>query len=198
VIDARLFISRCAVLTAAFAMPLWAQAAGGGLTSAQLQRLRQTNVPVVGVSPVPPGFHVKQAEPLPGGRSYRIVYANAAGATITFEAGQLGGSAAAKPTPAPKRGFLQKLFGTKAPKLPGTANTGTSGTSSETEGQGTSAIVADSALIGPIRFVPAGACLRGTNDASKAQLRSVQVRVSGCNFDDPDTLVAAYKHAHRF
>jgi uncharacterized protein YajQ (UPF0234 family) len=39
--------------------------------------------------------------------------------------------------------------------------------------------------------------LRGVADASKAQVHGEQFRVSGCNFDDPDLLIAAYRHARR-
>jgi hypothetical protein len=143
---------------------------------------------------------VTSAAPLPGGRSYRIVYKNRAGASITFEVGRLSGGPTAVATPAPKRGFLQRMFGgaSKIAHAP-TAGASPSGTTAgETEGQGTSAIVADSALIGPVRFTPAGQCLSGVADATKAQVHGVQVRVSGCNFDDPDTLIGAYKSAHRY
>jgi hypothetical protein len=202
VINARLFVTRCAVfaVACAAAMLAAAQAGPGGLTNAQLQGLRRLNLPVIAPSPVPTGFHVAKAEPLPGGRAYRIVYVNKDGASITFEVGQLAGEQTPVPTAAPKHGFLQRVFGgaSKIVRPPSPSSTGSSGTSNEAEGQATSAIVADSALIGPVRFTPAGECLRGTADSSKGQLRGVQVRVSGCNFDDPDTLVRTYQHARRF
>ena len=201
-IYARLFLTRCAAFAVACAvlMPASAEAAGGGLSNAQLQRLRRLNLPVIAPSAVPSGFHVTKAEALPGGRSYRIVYVNKAGASITFEVGQLSGRQVAAATPAPKRGFLQRLLGgtSKIARAPSAGSSPSSGTAGEAEGQGTSAIVADSRVIGPVRFTPTGQCLQGTADSSKAQVHGVQVRVSGCNFDDPDTLIGAYKSAHRY
>lgn len=200
-IYARLFLTRSAVFAAACAaMLVSAQAAGSGLSKAQLQNLHRLNLPVIALTAVPAGFAVTKAEALPGGRSYHIVYANKkTGESITFEVGQLsGGQTAAAATPAPKHGFLQRLFGGKMPKAPSSGSSQSTGTSNEAEGQGTSAIVADSRVIGPIRFTPAGECLRGTADSSKAQVHGVQVRVSGCKFDDPDTLIGAYKGARRY
>jgi hypothetical protein len=198
----RLFLTRCAVITGAYSALVLAsaEAGNGGLSSAQLQRLHRLHLPVIAPSAVPPGFRVTKAEPLPGGHAYRIVYANSAGASITFEVGQLSGGQVAAATPAPKRGFLQRLLGgaKKAVAGPSTAPGQSSGTAGEAEGQGTSAIVADSKVIGPVRFTPTGQCLQGTADSSKAQVHGVQVRVSGCNFDDPDTLIGAYKSAHRY
>ena len=201
-IYARLLLTRCAVVAALCAAltPAASVAAGsGGLSSAQLQRLHRLNLPVIAPSALPAGFHVTKAEALPGGRSYRIVYVKG-DASITFEVGQLSGAVAAAATPAPKRGFLQRMFGSasKIARGPSAAATPSSATAGETEGQGTTAIVADSRLIGPVRFTPTGQCLQGTADSTKAQVHGVQVRVSGCNFDDPDTLIGAYKSAHRY
>jgi hypothetical protein len=135
-------------------------------------------------------------------KTYKIVYQSTAGATIVFEGHQLyggagQGAAAAAPTTAPKRGrgLFQRLFaGAKAAPA---ATTSAGSTSSEAEGQAASAIMADSALIGPVRFVPAGPCLQGTADSSKGQLHGLRVTVSGCNFENPDPLIAAYKNVHR-
>jgi len=201
-IYARLFLTRCAVFAAACAAltPASAVAAGsGGLSSAQLQQLHRLNIPVIAPSALPHGFHVTKAEALPGGRSYRIVYVKG-DSSITFEVGQLSGGQVAAATPAPKRGFLQRMFSgaSKIARAPSAGASPSSATAGEAEGQGTSAIVADSKLIGPVRFIPTGPCLQGTADSTKAQVHGVQVRVSGCNFDDPDTLIGAYKSAHRY
>lgn len=195
-VDVRLFFTRCAAVGAICTVPAGALAqARGGLSSAQLQRLHQLGIPIVGTAAVPAGFRVTQATALPGNRSYRIVYSNTAGESITFEGGQLGGAPGAKPPP--KHSFFQRLFSNVNKTVHPGANGGSSTTSSEAEGQGTAAIVADSMLIGPIRFTPSGQCLRGVADASKAQVRGAQFRVSGCNFDDPDPLINAYRHARR-
>ena len=195
-VDVRPFFTRCAIALVACAMPLAAAAQSrGGLSGAQLQRLHQLGIPIVGTTRIPTGFRVTQAAPLPGNRSYRIVYANAAGASITFEGGQLSGGTAGK-APPQKHGFLQKLFGNVNKAVHG-GSTGSSATSSEAEGQGTAAIAAYSPVIGTARFTPSVPCLRGVADTSHAQVRTEQVRVSGCNFDDPQPLIDAYKNAHR-
>lgn len=195
-VDARRFFTRCAAVVVVCTIPVGALAQSRGVpSSAQLARLHQLGIPIVGTAAVPAGFRVTQATPLPGNRSYRIVYSNTAGESITFEGGQLSGaSGGAKP--APKHGFLQRLFGNVNKTVHPGAN-GSSTTSNEAEGQGAAAIVADSTLIGPIRFTPSGQCLRGVADASKAQVHGAQFRVSGCNFDDPDKLINAYRHARR-
>jgi hypothetical protein len=196
VVDARRFFTRCAAAAVICTVPAGAFAQSrGGLSSAQLARLHQLGIPIVGTGALPAGFRVTQANALPGNRSYRIVYANSAGASITFEGGQLsGGSGGAKPPP--KQSFFKRLFGNVNKTVHPSSN-GSSTTSNEAEGQGSAAIVADSTLIGPIRFVPSGQCLRGVADASKAQVHGAQFRVSGCNFDDPDPLINAYRHARR-
>ena len=190
--------------------PAAAPAQGSGLTAAQLRQLHQLNMPVVAPVPAPRGFRVTRVVSSAYDRTYKIVYQNRLGATMTFEGSQLYAGAAtgaapgrnapataAESQPKPKRGFLQKLFagGAKPPAV--NANAVAGGTSQEAEGQTASGIPADSALVGPVRFTPAGPCLQGTSDATKATLRGLRVVASGCNFDNPETLVSAYKALHR-
>ena len=184
-----------------------AQYFGSGLSGAQLRQLHQLNMPVVVPVPAPAGFRVTRVTASNYDKSYKIVYQSKTGATMVFEGRQLyggavqTGSAAAAaptvaPTAAPKRGLFQKIFAGAHAATPATGSPAGS-TSSEAEGQGTAAIMADSQLIGPIRFAPAGPCLQGIADASKAQIHGLRVTVSGCNFDNPDPLIAAYKNMHR-
>jgi hypothetical protein len=195
VVDARRFFTRCAAAAVICTVPAGAFAqARGEPSSAQLARLHQLGIPIVGTAALPAKFRVTQANALPGNRSYRIVYADSAGESITFEGGQLGGATGSKPPP--KQSFFKRLFG-NVNKTVHPGSNGSSSTSNEAEGQAGAAIVADSTLIGPIRFTPSGHCLRGLADASKAQVHGAQFRVSGCNFDDPDLLIAAYRHARR-
>jgi hypothetical protein len=183
-------------------MAVPAQSGSSGIPSSEMRKLRQLNMPVVAPVPRPAGLtaHVITNA---YDKSYKIVYSNLAGASITFEVTQLGGGAAPAPlaaqpaaTEAPKRhGFLQKIFGGKAPQAAALANADRSGaTSGETEEQGTSSLVADSRSIGPIRFTAAGPCLHGIADATKASIRGLRVTVTGCNINSADVLISAYKH----
>lgn len=180
-----------------------------GLTSAQLKQLKRLNMPVVAPVPPPKGFRVSRVVPNAYDKTYKIFYQNTLGATIVFEAseaystaqaGSAGAAASQPPPPAPKRGhgLLQRIFaGPANAQTQAPASNGLRGTSSEAEGQAGGAIVADSPLIGPIRFVPAGPCLQGTADQSKSRIRGLRVTVSACNSDNPDPLIAAYKNVHR-
>ena len=192
-----------------------AQYAPSGLTGAQLKQLHQLNMPIVAPVPAPRGFHVTRVVPNAYDRTYKIYYQNKLGATIVFQGDELfgssaapaSGSSAAAATSAPAteprrpRGFLQKIFAvpaaTKTPMPPSTTSNAIRGTSSETEGQAVAALMADSELIGPIRFVPFGPCLQGTADASKGQIRGLRVTVMACNFDNPSPLISAYKSVRR-
>jgi hypothetical protein len=168
-----------------------------------MRKLRQLNMPVVAPVPRPAGLtaHVTTNA---YDKSYKIVYSNLAGASITFEVTQLAGAAAPAPlaaqpaaTEAPKRhGFFQKIFGGgKPPRVPAMGNADrSSSTSGETEERGTSSVVADSRSIGPIRFTAAGPCLHGVADATKASIRGLRVTVTGCNINSADLLISAYKH----
>ena len=181
-----------------------AQSSGPGIPSSEMRKLRQLNMPVVAPVPRPAGLtpHV-----VTNGydKSYKIVYSNLAGASITFEVTQLAGAAApvaraaqpAAATEAPKRrGFLQRMFGGgKTPQVPGMANADrSSSTSGETEEQSTSSLVADSRSIGPIHFTAAGPCLHGIADSTKASIHGLRVTVTGCNINNADVLISAYKH----
>ena len=183
------------------AEPQDAVAAGaGGLSSAQVAKLRRAGIPVVVPARKPSGYHA--LEPVVGPGSYRLVYVSGS-SRITFDFGGSAargspGSPASAPQPAPKRGFFQRLLHGGVKGVTGAQN-GDQGspTKGETEGQGTAAIMADSRLVGPIRLTPSGGCLHGSADSSKGQLRALHVTVSGCNFDDPDVLTAAYKSLKR-
>jgi len=213
----------------AFAAPLGvafctvaATAAGSHIRPADMQKLRALDMPAV-VAPVPPpaGFRVQSVVPNRYDRRYRIVYANATGGTITFEVeavrgvasrpGRPGGTgsvpagssgyAEGASTPAPKRGFLQRLFSGK-PSLHSTLAknaSGGTGSSHEAEGATSGSVVGSSMLLGPIRFAPAGACLSGSNDSTRASGvgQRLRVIVSACNFDDTDVLLSAYKRVQR-
>jgi hypothetical protein len=184
-----------------------AQYFGSGLSGDQLRQLHQLAMPIVVPVPAPAGFRVTRVTSSNYDKSYKIVYQSKTGATMVFEGRQLYGgavqtgpapaaAATVAPTAAPKRGLLQKIFA-GAPAAAHATVTPAGGTSSEAEGQGTAAIMADSQLVGPIRFAPAGPCLQGIADSSKAQIHGLRVTVSGCNFDNPDPLIAAYKNMHR-
>lgn len=182
-----------------------AQYSPSGLSNAQLKQLHGLNMPVVAPVPAPRGFHVLRVVPNSYDRTYKIFYADKNGATITFQADELytaqtanAPAATTTPPPAPKRGFFQKLLSapTKSPTPAGTTALRT-GTSSETEGQVTSALVADSQLVGPIKFTPVGPCLQGTADATKGTIRGLRLIVSACNFDNADILISAYKNVQR-
>jgi len=196
------------------AMPLWvapltaaAQYAPSGLSGAQLKKLHTAGVPVVAPVPAPRGFKVVGVAASAYDKTYKIVYQNKAGAVITFEgtqlyssAAQAGAAATAAPTTAPKRGIFQKIFAGAAAAskpTPAVANANRSGTSSETEGQGAAALMADSPLIGPIRFTPVGPCLQGTSDPAKASVPGLRVSVSACNAENPESLISAYKSVQR-
>ncbi|MDB5095232.1 MAG: hypothetical protein JWO85_3333 [Candidatus Eremiobacteraeota bacterium] len=187
-------------------MAVPAQSGGPGIPSAEMRKLRQLNMPVVAPVPKPLGLtaHVVTNA---YDKSYKIVYSNLAGASITFEVTQLAGvpapahdatqQSAAEP---PKRhGFLQHIFGGgNAAKVPTLSNADRStGTSGETEAQGSSSLMADSQSIGPIRFTAAGPCLHGTADAAKATVRGVRVTVTGCNIENADVLISTYKRVRR-
>jgi hypothetical protein len=198
----------CCILATLVALPLRAasQYAPSGLTGAQLKQLHQLNMPIVAPVPAPRGFHVVRVAPNSYDRTYKIFYADKRGATITFQADQIyaapqtasGPAATAAPAPAPKRGFLQRLLSAPAvTPAPAGTNALRTGTSSETEGQAASALIADSQLVGPIKFVPAGPCLQGTSDTTKGTIRGLRVIVSACNFDNADILIAAYKNVQR-
>jgi hypothetical protein len=174
-----------------------------------LRQLHQLAMPIVVPVPAPAGFRVTRVTSSNYDKSYKIVYQSRSGATMVFEGRQLYSgmvqtgpapaaalAATAAPSAAPKRGLLQKLFAGAPAARPATVSPA-GGTSSEAEGQGTTAIMADSQLVGPIRFAPAGPCLQGIADSSKAQIHGLRVTVSGCNFDNPDPLIAAYKNMHR-
>jgi hypothetical protein len=211
----RVSLSYCVMVTVLGFAPTLAAAqyAPSGLTGAQLKQLHQLNMPIVAPVPAPRGFHVTRVVPNAYDRTYKIYYQNKLGATIVFQGDELFGSTAAPasgssaavatsaPATEPKRprGFLQKLFtpSTKAPATPSTTSNAIRGTSSETEGQAVAALMADSELIGPIRFVPFGPCLQGTADASKGQIRGLRVTVVACNFDNPSPLISAYKSVRR-
>ena len=184
-----------------------AQYAPSGLTGAQLKQLHQLNMPIVVPVPAPRGFHVTKVVPSAYDRTYKVYYQNKTGATIVFEGDELystasqtsaTGATATAPTAEPKRhkSFLSKLFSAPTASAPPTASA-MHGTSSEAEGQAAAALMADSQLIGPIKFVPVGPCLQGTADASKGQIRGLRVIVSACNFENPEPLVAAYKSVKR-
>ncbi len=189
-----------------------AQTSRTGLSAAQLAKLHAINIPIVVPVPPPAGFRVARVTPDAYDKSYKIVYQNTSGATIVFEGTQLYSApasaapvAGASPVAAiaePKKnnsifGFLAKSMHPVQPATPAAGNPN-SGLASETEGQAAmSGIVSDSVLVGPIHFQPAGACLQGKSEVSQAQLRGMRVTVTGCNFDDPDPLVAAYKRLTR-
>jgi hypothetical protein len=184
-------------------MAVSAQSGSSGIPSSEMRKLRQLNMPVIAPVPRPAGLtaHVITNA---YDKSYKIVYSNLAGASITFEVTQLAGAAAPAPlaaqpaaTEAAKRhGFFQKIFGGgKPPQVPAMANADrSSSTSGETEEHGTSSVVADSRSIGPIRFTAAGPCLHGVADATKASIRGLRVTVTGCNINSADVLISAYKH----
>jgi hypothetical protein len=194
----------CVSCIAPMAAP--AQSRGPGIPSAEMQKLRRLNMPVVAPVPKPVGLtaHVVTNA---YDKSYKIIYSNLAGASITFEVTQLAGGAAPAPraaapaaTEAPKRrGFLQRMFGgANAPQVPALANADrSSSTSGETEAQGTSSLMADSQSIGPIHFTAAGPCLHGTADAAKAAIRGLRVTVTGCNMESADVLISTYKRVRR-
>lgn len=195
-VDVRLFFTRCAAVGAVCLIPLSTFAQGPPHpSSAQLARLHRLGIPIIGSAKLPGGFTVTSAVPLPGNRSYRIVYASG-NKSITFEGGQLGGATASKPPPQ-KHGFLQKLFGNVNKTVHPGANGSNGSTSSEAEGQGTGAIAAYSPVIGTVHLTPSGPCLHGVADGASAQVHNEQVRVSGCNFDDPQPIIDAYKNARR-
>ncbi|MDB5039840.1 MAG: hypothetical protein JWN27_566 [Candidatus Eremiobacteraeota bacterium] len=187
-------------------MAVPAQSGGPGIPSAEMRKLRQLNMPVVAPVPKPSGLtaHVVTNA---YDKSYKIVYSNIAGASITFEVTQLAaGSAPAHGTnqqaaaaPPKRHGLFQRIFGgEKAPQVPTLTNADRStGTSGETEAQGTSSLMADSQSIGPIRFTAAGPCLHGTADAAKATIRGVRVTVTGCNIENADVLISTYKRVRR-
>jgi hypothetical protein len=171
-----------------------------------MRKLRGLNMPIVAPVPKPVGLtpHVITNA---YDKSYKIVYSNLAGASITFEVTQLAGGSAPAPraaqpaaTEVPKRrGFLQRMFGGgKPPQVPGLANADrSSSTSGETEAQGSSSLMADSQSIGPIRFTAAGPCLHGIADAAKASVRGLRVTVTGCNMENADVLISTYKRVRR-
>jgi hypothetical protein len=207
VIGSRVCLASCVLAVAVSIAPAvtFAQYAPSGLSNADLKKLHLLGVPIVAPVPAPRGFKVIRVDANAYDKAYKIVYGNKAGATMVFEgdgiyssAAQNGAAATEAPTAAPKRGLLQKIFaGSSAKATPAATSAGISGTSSELEGQGKAALVADSQLIGPIRFTPVGTCLQGTADSSKAMLHGLRVIVSACNFSDADALVSAYKSAQR-
>jgi hypothetical protein len=195
-------------------VPLWlapltavAQYAPSGLSGAQLKKLHTAGVPIIAPVPAPRGFKVVSVSASAYDKTYKIVYQNKLGAVITFEGAQLyssaaqaGATATAAPTTAPKRGIFQRIFAGAAAvsqSTPAAANANRSGTSSEAEGQAAAAIMADSPLIGPIRFTPVGPCLQGTSDPTKASMPGLRVSVSACNAENPESLISAYKSVKR-
>jgi hypothetical protein len=201
----------CSILAMLVALPLRAESqyAPSGLTGAQLKQLHQLGMPIVAPVPAPRGFKVTRVVLNGYDHTYKIYYANKLGGTIAFQADQLyrppqtaSTTANAPSTPAPepkRRSFLQKLFTAPvASPSPATGNALHAGsTSNETEGQATSALVADSQLVGPIKFAPAGPCLEGVADGTKGTIRGLRVTVSACNFDNADVLISAYKNLQR-
>jgi len=189
------------VVTACIALPAAAQQGGSGLSSADLQKLRKLGMPVIAPVPAPRGFR-PHALLNAYDKTYKIVYSNTSGASITFAVDELsGGSAdagshAAPAAPSKPRGFLPRVFGSTHAPSTGSADD-TAATQGETEGHATSSLMADSRVIGPIRFAPAGPCLHGTADASKARVHGVRVQVTGCNVDSADLLISTYKRVQR-
>jgi hypothetical protein len=195
----------------AVAMSLPAQAAQGGLTSAQLHELQSLPFAVV-PGRIPPGYRVRRVYVDRSSQKYTIEYAGPRGAQI-----RISGIAAhdkvkeASGPPKKRHGIFQQIGSAinnlaqntkdinplKSANAKASENANKdSGTSGEEEEEMTS-LSADSDLLGPVFFQNKSDCLNGNPDRSRAQIHTAQFTVTGCKLKVPDPLVQFYRGLER-
>jgi len=164
-----------------------------GLTTAQQAQLRKLPFAVL-PNPLPSGFHVTKVSTDLTNQTYEVDYLRTSdGATMRFAGG--GGANPPSGTPPPqKHGFFQQVASTfgKVGNL-SSQSSAQHETSTDPAAEQSNGTVADSTLIGPIKFTANGHCLQGVPDASKATIQNASFTVSGCNFSQYDPLIRAYK-----
>jgi hypothetical protein len=179
-----------------------------GLTSCEralLAKLPYAALP----NPVPPGFKVVPKKLVVTAHSYRVVYHRADDAEIIYEGSDTpsGGprtttaiatappAAPANPTTTQRaRSFFQRFLGEK-PKTD--TNTSAGYGSGEQERSPHMAAVANSPVVGTVRFATDAAtgCLDGHSDA--AVMRNGRITVRGCGLDSSDPIVRSVQTTAR-
>ncbi len=164
-----------------------------GLTTSQQAQLRKLSFAVL-PNPLPSGFHVTKVSTNLSSQSYEIDYLRSSdGATLKF-AGNAGNNAPAGAPPQQKHGFFQQVASTfgKVGNL-SSKSSAQHETSNDPVTEQNNGTVADSTLIGPIKFTANGHCLQGVPDKNHAQIKNATFTVNGCNLSQVDPLVRAYK-----
>lgn len=169
------------------------QALANGLTALQQAQLRKLSFAVL-PNPLPSGFHITKVSTNLSSQSYEVDYLRSSdGATLKFS-GNAGNSAPAGAQPQQKHGFFQQVASTfgKVGNL-SSKSSSQHETSTDPVAEANNGTVADSTLIGPIKFAANGHCLQGVPDKNHAQIKNATFAVSGCNLSEVDPLVRAYK-----
>jgi hypothetical protein len=164
-----------------------------GLTTSQQAQLRKLSFAVL-PDPLPAGFHITKVSTNLSSRSYEVDYLRSSdGATLRF-AGSAGKNAPSGAPPPQKHGFFQQIASTFG-KVGNLSNKSSAQheTNTDPATEQYNGTVADSSLIGPIKFTANGHCLQGVPDKSKAKIQGATFAVDGCNLSQADPLVRAYK-----
>ncbi|HEY9085897.1 MAG TPA: hypothetical protein VIN40_08210 [Candidatus Tyrphobacter sp.] len=167
-----------------------------GLTPGQQAELRRLQFAVV-PNPLPAGFHITRVTTDLTAKTYEVDYVRARdGATIRFGGGAFSGSATASSRhPSGSHGIAGFIGGVR--HLESTPAPGSQTNMAPEEEEEMADVAADSRLIGPVHFSNQGNCLAGNSDPSLAQIHDARFSVEGCNFQQPDLLIRAYKSVAR-